>query len=207
MDGFEGPFRFELDAEGTVLPWETLDPTIKAELLSDGNISQESSKVYLFKMAVMPNDYRIEKHHDWQKVSRLFVQATVGHDSMKLGGISPRNKKAANARQLDMGFDGRLEAEANLFSMAKVKLVLSNFIKKNATADRMAVLSSCTKKIAQWVYSSAWPFIDFKKYVYVAVPDLIPADQRYLKVSIKVVRKGNIEITQAGVHEHTVHLA
>ncbi len=72
MNGFEGPFRFELDTEGTALPWETLDSTIKEELLSDGNISQESSKVYLFKMAVMPNEHRIEKHHDWTLVSDRF---------------------------------------------------------------------------------------------------------------------------------------
>ncbi len=126
---------------------------------------------------------------------------------MKFGGISPRNKKASGARQLDMGFDGKLQAEAKLFSMAKVKLTISNFIKTNSTADRMAILSSCTKRVAQWVYSSAWPFIDFKKYVYVAVPAGVPTDQRYLKVSIKAVRKGNVEITQAGIHEHTVRLA
>lgn len=207
MEGFEGPFKFDIDTDGTNIPWDKLDPKIKQELLADGSVSEDSSKVYVFKIAVLPSDHIIEKHHDWQKVSRVFIQAKVADHSIKISGISPRNKKSKYAGQLDMGFDGRLDVDANLFSMARAKLVISSFTKQNSSEQRMAILSSCTKKIAYWVYSRGWPFIDFTAYVYVAVPNATPADLRHLKVSVKAVRKGNVELTQVGVHDQQVQLA
>jgi len=206
MQGFEGPFRFEIDTDGTELPWESLDPNIKAELLSDGTLKESSSRVFLFKIAVAPSTYRLEKHHDWSKVSRLLVQAKV-ENGMKLGGIAPRDKSVSNARQMDLGFDGKLKAEISLFSMANLKVALSHFAKNNATATRHGLLSSCTRRFAQWVYSHGWPFIDFKSYVYVAVPESVPPSSRRLEVAIKALRKGNVELTQVGVWGHLVRLA
>jgi hypothetical protein len=206
MDGFEGPFRFEIDSEGTDIPWDTLDESIKRELLSDGNITEKTSKVYLFKIIVSPYHRRLERHHKWEQVTRIFIEARVGHSLMRLGGISPRNKRSIHARQIDMGFDVKGEGEINLFELARFKLIISRHVKEKSSETRMAILSSCTKKVAKWVYSRGWPYLDYKKFVYVAVPDFTPVDDRYLAVFIKAVRKDNIEVTQVAVHGHHVQL-
>ena len=206
MDSFTGPFKFDIDDEGTPVEWGSLDKEIKEELLHDGRISEEDSTVYMFSITADPCDTSLEKHHDWQKVTRVFIEAKVGHKSMKIGGISPRNKKSEHAAPKKSPDAAKGDAKINLFNMAKVTLTISNMVKNNATVQGMAILSGHTGKSAKWVYSKGWPYIEFRKHVYVAVPKRIPKKDRLLKVSIKPVRQKNIPLTMASVFEHPVTL-
>jgi hypothetical protein len=112
--------------------------------------------------------------------------------------------KAQNAQQTAMDFMGGFEGTGSLFEMLKFKLNISSTVKNLSTESRYAILSSYTKRMAQWVYSTAWGQLGYETYVYIAVPrDL---SDRVMYVSVNPVRKGNKSITHAAVYEHAVAL-
>lgn len=207
MNGFQGPFSFEIDKEGTEVPWDKVSQVVLGELEEEGKHNAENSKIYTFRIAVLEGSRRLEKHHDWASVSRVCIQAKIESSEMKLAGVSPRNKLASEARQHDLGLDATAEAHGSLFDLLKFKLTLSGYAKQQAHEHRYSVMNSFTKRSSQWIYSRAWPFLDFVKYLYVVVPNDLPSEKRMVKVSIKAMRKGNVELTQTGVFEAPIVLA
>ncbi|MCE2028691.1 hypothetical protein [Sessilibacter corallicola] len=135
MDSFAGLFKFDVD-DGTQISWESLDSKIKEELVLDGKIDENNSKVYMFSITVGSCEQKLEKHHDWSKVTRLFIEVKVGHKSMRIGGISPRNKKSKHAPQHEFPFDAKAGVGVDFFSMARFKLSISNFVKKTQLKTR-----------------------------------------------------------------------
>jgi hypothetical protein len=208
MNGFEGPFRFDIDTHGTDVPSPDLSEVVHSELEADGKYNPSNSKIYLFRIAVSEVETKIEKHHNWSEVLRIFIQAKVAVPQIQIVGVSPRNKRAKDVNQGDLGLDvmANAEAEGSLFDLFRFKLNISNFVKQNASENKYAVLNSFTKRSAQWVYSRAWPFLDFTKYLYVVVPNDLEAEKRFIKVSVKAVRKGNVELSQVALFEAPVVL-
>ncbi|KQP15566.1 hypothetical protein [Pseudorhodoferax sp. Leaf265] len=206
MNGFEGPFHFVVDDEGTEVPWDQVSDAVRAELEEAGRHNPENSKLYSFKVAVLEHPHRLEKHHDWSAVSRVCIQVKLPSSAMTLAGVSPRNKKASDVFQNDLGIDATVSAEGRLFDLLNYKLNLSSFAKQNASEQRYAVLNSFNRRVAQWIYSRGWPFLDFTKYLYVVVPNGLSAERRVIKVSVKAVRPKNVELTQVGLFEEPVSL-
>jgi hypothetical protein len=211
MYGFEGPFQFDVDDEGTIVPFDQLSETVKSAIKNDPEITRTNSKVYRFRIGVSPATRPIEKHHDWANVSRLLVETRVGSRRMKIVGLYPRDEKVGHISQHDLDFVTTLKGDVNLFEVAKFKVNLSNalsqVVKSLATENKYGILSYFTDKVAKWVFSRGYKSISFELYLYLVVPNEITENQRQIYVNIVPLRQKNKQITQASLWDHQVKLA
>jgi hypothetical protein len=206
MHGFSGPFRFDVDSEGTLIPWAQLDEDIRVTLIKGERFTEKNSNVYRFRIAVISTDRQMERHHDWSKVNRVCIQAELPAPGLAIAGVYPRDKKVAELSQTDMAYMVSLQGQVRLFDVLRLRLTLSSSAKRLARQDRFAVLSSFNSNVAQWVYSPGWDSIGFDAYLYVAVHKSVEEKHRAVYVSIKPTRKGDKVLTQAQVWRHTVQL-
>lgn len=206
MHGFSGPFEFDLDTEGTVVGWDKLDKHIRSDLSTDGQFTEKNSKVYFLKTAVRSTERTLEKHHDWKKVNRLCIQADTPAKGISICGIYPRDKRVRDIPQTELGYIPSIKGSAKLFNSLEFKIDLSSFAKLLSRSDRYAVISAYTKRFAQWIYSPGWDGVDFAMYLYAAVLNELPPEQKYLQISVKPLRKGNKVLSQAAIWKRPVVL-
>lgn len=206
MLGFQGPFEFAIDEEGSVVNWDRVDEHIRTDLTKDGQFTEENSTIYFSKIAVRSTEHVREKHHDWAKVNRLCIQADTPPKGISICGIYPRDKRMRTLSQAELAFVPSLGGEAKLFNTLEFKFNLSNPAKLLSRADRFAVLSTYSKHFAQWVYSPGWDGIDFELYLYAIVLKSLPPEEKYYQITIKPLRKGNKVLTKAGVWRQPIRL-
>ena len=211
MLGFDGPFRFDIDHEGTVVKRSELEDVIRDEIARFGEFTDKNSKVYRFRTIICPDTVEKQKHHDWSQVSRLLIDARPNFKQMKIVGIYPTNKKVGQEDQEEFPLIKTLRGEVNLFNFVRFKLNLSGniskIVKQRSKKDDYAILAGMNNRCAQWVFSTGWEGLNLDFYLYILVPNSIPERSRYLIVNIIPVRSRSKQITLASVYDHRVQLA
>ena len=209
MRGFEGPFEIEVDDEGTPVSWSSLDDYVQECLRSSGT-TPENAQVYRFKIAVLQSFLTRCAHHDWSKIRRFLVEVRTPIKRVKLRGLYPRDKKVGETPQGDLPFVSMLSGEGELFKSIKFKVnlndVISPCVKRLLREDTFAVLTCFANRRGQWAYSPAWDGTDFDSYIYVIVPNDVPANERYVEVDALPLRQKNKQLTQISVFQHRVNL-
>lgn len=206
MRGFEGPFEFDIDEEGTAVPWDGADAALLEALEKEGRYTRENSTLFEVRVAVLPRPDRVEKKHDWSRIRRIFVEAKTGSHSMSIRGISPVSKQIAEIPTAEMPFLKAM-AGAKLFESLQFKLKVSGPVKQFARSNRYAVISFYSKRSAQWVFSEGWEDLGFRLCLVVVVPNDLPQDKRSLLVSVKPTWRQNLFLTQVAVWGRQVRLS
>lgn len=208
MEGFSGPFRFDIDTQGTEIEKDKISSDIKAALEQVHKLNLDNSKVYFCGIVVAPDAHCVERYHDWSKIKRVCIDVRPATPKIPILGIFPGNIRVEHVRQKQMSFLGGLEATASLFGMARFKLKLSERVKQLAHSGigGFAVMSFFNRNKAQWVYASAWEQIGYQMYLYVAVPNSITSKDRQIFVSINPLRRHNKSVSQVAVFDHPVKL-
>ena len=205
-DLIDGAFEFRLDDVGTLLTWDSLDESLKAELTKDNEFNEENSKIYRCGLAAFENFSCSDARNQWGQVRRICVEAKTGSPKMAIFGISPRDKKVSDIPQSEMGFVASLQGGAKLFDVLKMKLSLDYKTKSLSREDRYAVLSTFVKRYAQWVYSTGWDKKNLDMFVYVAVPNSLNENKRVLHITVHALRKKNRIINSTSLVSEVVSL-
>lgn len=206
MKGLGGPFHFVVPTEGEAIAWNKLDTKIVKKLKERHGLGAHNSRVYLCVISVSRHERLTERHHDWSKVTRVFVNAKPLHKNITILGLYPGDTKAEHIDQSELEFARGAEASSSLFTSLPFKLTISQKVKKLSTSERYAILTTYDKSYAQLVYSEAWHRLAFEIYLYIAVPNTLENDLRYIDLGITPVRKRNISISTAAIHNHYVFL-
>lgn len=206
MRGLSGPFKFEVDEVGTSISWDDLSKVIQEELIKEGH-SRDNSEIYLAKVAVFPSDHLKEKHDNWQKVKRVFIEVVSPSKKILIRGISPRNKRVGELSQLDFAYVQTLDKGVTLFNALQFKLDVSHPVKVLSRNDRFAVLSSFTSRKAQWVFSDGWDEMEFSLYLFTVLPTNLDKEERFIEVTIKPTREKSKRLTQLEIWKKKVDLS
>jgi len=185
MNGFMGPFEYEID--GVIHSWDSLDDYIKKQMEAS-KFTKENSTIYLCNVCVIQSDSLRQKNHDWAKVKRIFFNINVPNRNMNIIGIHPTNRKKGESADNEIPF---IKTKVNLFKMLQFTLSLDGFVKLFSRQDRYSVMANFNRRQAQWVFSEGWEGIDFQLYLYIVVPNKIADTEKYIEVSIKSVRRRN----------------
>jgi hypothetical protein len=210
MFGFDGPFKFDVDDEGTAIPWNKVSEPIQREISKGGQLTADNSKVYYFKiMAVAKHGHPPGNGYDWKEINRVSIETKVGTASMKIVGISPQSRRSSNLAQEPLPFDAAVEAEVNLFEAGKgsFRIKFGDLVSRFVRPNSYAVMASNNKKRAQWVYSKDWDKTDFEAFMYIVVPNKVKKSSRFVQVKIIPTRKGRVPakiVSQALVDGHIV---
>lgn len=205
MNGFEGPFEFDIDDEGHRIEWEQLDGAVRDELTKNNTYSRETSSIYEVRVAVLAHPQHVQKHHDWKKIKRVFVESRVGSPRMAILAISPTTKHWSETANAEMDFLKFLAGE-RLFDSKQFKLKPAFAVKNFARSDRFAVLSFFSRKVAQWVFSEGWHDLGFRLALVVVVPNDLDSNARKLVFSVKPTYKETKFIQGASVWDKDVAL-
>ncbi|MEK6782327.1 MAG: hypothetical protein AABY93_11505 [Bacteroidota bacterium] len=203
MKGFSGPFRFEIDENGTLIQFNELDQVILKTLSSDG-ISSLNSKIYKVKISAFADLNSVQKNHDWAKVKRIFIEINSKSKSVYIVGIYPREQKSKGITQTELDFIKTIKGNIKLFNALQFKLSVDNPVKLLARLDRYAVLSSFSNRKAQWVFSEGWEELEFKLYIYIVIPNALDKDEKYIDLIIKPTLKKNKELKNVSVWNRKV---
>lgn len=199
MIGFNGPFRFAVDEEGTPVKWTDLPEAIQ-QALEANTADTNCATVYRCAINVFSEERPRQRHHDWCKIKRVFVHALTPNASLKFLGIAPGNMLAEKSNSPEIG----LGVGVRLFDLLQFRLSISNVVKLFATQSRYSVLSNHSKKEAQWVFSDGWLTPDFQLYMYLLIPDDLKAPQRHITISVKPVIRHNRTLTNVQLWKQPV---
>lgn len=206
MQGFEGPFEFDIDSEGTKMSWDHLPEPIKEELTEDGHFTSENSNIWLCKVVSLSTNIAKQRHHDWARVNRVFIDVKPSSKHIKIFGIYPEQVKSIQIHQEELNLPSSFEGQVSLFEALRFKLKISDTVKLWSAKNRYAVLGNCIHGHAQWVYSSGWDKTYFKMYLYIVVQNNLPESDRNIFVTIKPTRKGNKVLSQVCIWERKISL-
>jgi hypothetical protein len=204
MQGFEGPFRFNVDDQGTKCSWDDVPNQYTKELRKEGNYTKQNASIYFARIAVSPVESAPEKNNDWAQVRRVLVEASCADRKIKILSYAPGDRKVETNRQTQMeyGFSGG----DDLFQLLPFKINLSRKTKHHATEQRFEVLTSCVNRTVQWVYSPAYVALQFPMYIYAVVPNDLDKSSRNMNVKVSPLRKGNKKINSASIFDKKVML-
>lgn len=189
MQGLDGPFGFDLESTGTLVPFGDLAQDIKTELTRDPNTNPKNVDVYFYKISVSRRKNAASKKHDWARINRLFIEIMTRTSEIKILGISPCDRTPANDQQNEL-FTAKAEAGINLFKFIKGSVQVDGPIASLAVKDRRSVISSYADRRATWIFTPSWSSIEFRLYLYMAVPKKIDNKKRAFNISIEPQTKG-----------------
>lgn len=184
MQILEGPFLFRVDDIGRVISWSQLDDHIRGELTSDDRYDEDNTSVYLCKVNVIPAGLSKGKHHDWAKVKRVFIDVKPSNKLISIFGISPRNRKHTQMDQGELSFERTIRGSVKLFEVFQTDVEIKGPLKGIVGNHQFAVVSTFDRSYAQWMFTDKWDGIEFQLFMYVAVPNSLDTERRFIEMNI-----------------------
>ncbi len=206
MKGFEGPFEFDVDEIAEAVTPENIPEDILQEIMK-GGCRRKDGKIYRFKICAVSTDIQKQRHHDWSKVKKVFIEARPLYKRSAILGISPTSRSVReNPGQMEMGILSLIHgASIVLFRVLEFKLELGDLAKWTARGDRKSVISTSSKRIAQWIFTDGWDDLEFEMHIFVFVPDGIADELRYISLSVTPTIRKCRRLNNVKIWDHRVY--